>query len=65
MRKEGMDASDRLDGLLRVHFKINAAIFLGNGQNTCSRHGFERIIAGWMAQANPDGKVVTGIQQEK
>jgi len=52
MREEGVDAGDRLLGILGVHFIFGLAILFRDGQDAKRLEGFEGISGLRMEHAN-------------
>jgi len=65
VRKEGVNADDRLRGILLVEFVGSLIPFLGNGEEARGGNGFEWIGRFGMEHAEADREIIAGVHQRE
>ena len=63
MRKEGVNASDYLFGILCVHFIFRLSIFSRDSEDAQALYGLKRFSRFWMQNANTDIQIVTAVDK--
>ncbi len=63
MRKEGVNASDYLFGILCVHFIFRLSIFFRDSEDAQALYGLKRFSRFWMQHANTDIQIVTAVDK--
>jgi len=63
MRKEGVNASEYLFGILCVHFIFRLSIFSRDSEDAQALNGLKRFSRFWMQHANTDIQIVTAVDK--